>query len=456
MQNLKLAFGALCIGFLVLMSCNDPSLIGTDVLEEDQFNIQAADDIEILARTVYADPVRTFDTIIAYQLSEYLVGQIDDPIFGSYKSSTFVEFDVNGGLRPEFTGNTLDSAVIILPFDTSSYYGNALYQSFDIEISRLSSTFPSSTNHFSDEEVMTSEVLGVATIFTSPDSVVVNVPNSTDLDTLPPHFRIPLAPFLAQEIFNLDSTSFESNDNFQDVFAGLAFRPVGGANGIFSLNLKAPFLIVPRIQYYYHQNTVFSSYLFPVGNFATKFTTFEHDYTGTMVEEFVAQGQSAGDSLLFIHSMEGTDIELEFPDLTDFQDIVVNKAELIFEVESLPGDDIMLYPPTEQLVINQVDADGEVDFVEDLMSLFQRYNVEQTFGLFGGTLSDEMTYSMNITEHFQRIVDGEASNILRISPFNGGGDFTDLNRGNQASRVVIRGPKNSKGKMKLILNYTKI
>ena len=437
------------------MSCNDPTLIGGDILTEDQFDIQSADDIEILARSVYANPVRTFDTIIAYQLSDYLIGQIDDPIFGSYKSSVFAEFDLNGGLKPDFTNKILDSVIIILPFTADNYYGDALNKTFDIEISRISDVFSTSTNFFSDA-VIASSFLETVPVLTNPDSVDIFIPNTTDTLMLPPHLRIPLPNGLAQEIFNLDSLSFIDNDAFHAAFAGLAFRPVGTTQGIFSIDLRAPVSIVPRIEFYYHQDTLYSSYSFPVGTFSTKFSTFEHEHTGTLVDEFVAQGQAGGDSLLFIQSLEGVDIELEFPNLTDFQNIVVNKAELIFEIDSIPGDDFSLYPPTEQLVINEVESDGEIDFIEDLKSLFQRYTTVQTFSIFGGTMTDEMTYKMNITEHFQRIVDGEVINKLRITPFNGGGDFTDLNRGNKASRVVIRGPKNSKGKMKLVLNYTRI
>ena len=80
MQNLKLAFGALCLGFLLLMSCNDPTDIGGGLLDVDPFNIQSTEDIEILASTVFTERVLTYDTTINFQLTNYLLGKIDDPI----------------------------------------------------------------------------------------------------------------------------------------------------------------------------------------------------------------------------------------------------------------------------------------------------------------------------------------------------------------------------------------
>lgn len=455
MQNLKLAFGALCLGFLLLMSCNDPTLIGGNVLEGDEFNIEFTEDIEILASTVYAEPVLTYDTIINLQLTDYLLGQIDDPIFGSYKSSVYVEFDINGGIKPNFEGQTLDSAIIILPFDGLNTYGAALGESFDIQLSELSTRFEGGTNHFSDEEISTMGILETVTVIPSMDSVVVGTLNSTDIDTIFPQVRIPVPMALAQRIFtNTDSINFNSSNDFQNFFPGLELKPVGGSNGMFGLQLRASGRVA-RMEFFSH-DTIQKSYSFPVGSFTTKFSTFEHDPTGSTLQDFVEQGKSGGDSLLFVQSLEGTNIQLEFTNLEDLQDIVVNKAELFFEADSLPGDDFELYPLTEQMIINEVTEEGETELIEDLIILIGRYGSTDGLSIFGGSPDEDRVYRMNISGHFQRMIDGEATNILRITPLNGGDDLTGLNRGNKASRTVIKGPGRTTGRMKLVLNYTKI
>lgn len=462
MQNLKLAFGALFVGLLCLMSCNDPTLIGGDVLESDQFNIQSTEDIEILASTVYAEPVRTFDSIINYQLTDYLIGQIDDPIFGRYKSSVYVEFDVNGGIKPDFTNEVLDSAIIVFPLNTSNSYGDAYGQTFDLDFSIISQRLEASLNRFSNEGVDVDPVL--QTIPVTPSSAdVLFISDDNDTTRLDPHLRIPVPDVLAQEIYQeantdfTDSTTvFDSNNDFQDFFPGFFISPTSSMpNGMFSVQLRSS-TFGARMEFHTSRLDTTFVYSFPVGSFTTKFTTFDHDFSGTIVEDFVGQGKSGGDSLLFVQSLEGTDIQLEFAGLADFQDIVVNKAELVFEADSLPGENYDLYPLTPQLMINEVTDDGETELIEDLIILIGRYGSTDGLNIFGGSPDENGVYRMNISGHFQRMVDGEATNILRITPLNGGGDLTSLNRGNRANKAVIKGPGRTTGRMKLVLNYTKI
>jgi hypothetical protein len=103
-----------------------------------------------------------------------------------------------------------------------------------------------------------------------------------------------------------------------------------------------------------------------------------------------------------------------------------------------------------------VTEDGETELIEDLIILIGRYGSTDGLAIFGGSPDEDRVYRMNISGHFQRMIDGDATNILRITPFNSGGDLTGLNRGNKASRTVIKGPGRTTGRMKLVLNYTKI
>ena len=455
MQNLKLAFGALCLGFLLLMSCNDPTNIGGGLLEEDQFNIEFTEDVEILASTVYTDPVQTYDTVINFQLTDYLLGRIDDPIFGRYESTLYMEFDLNGGIKPDFEGEILDSAVIVLPFDGLNTYGDVFGQSFDIQLSELATRFEPGINYFSDDEILTTGALETVTVVPSMDSVAVQQLNTANLDTIFPQIRIPVPMVIAQRIFtNMDSINFNSSNDFQNFFPGLELKAVGGASGLFGIQLRSTSRLA-KMEFFSH-DTIDRSYTFPVGSFTTKVTTFDHDPTGSIVDDFVQQGKTGGDSLLFVQSMEGVDIQLEFPNLGDLQDIVVNKAELVFEADSLSGDDFDLYPLTQQMLINEVTEDGENELIEDLVILVGRYGPTDGFNIFGGSPDEDRVYRMNISGHFQRMVDGDATNILRITPLNNGGNIPSLNRGNRASRTVIKGPGRTTGRMKLVLTYTNI
>ena len=109
MQNLKFILGSLCLSLLVLFSCNDPSLIGSDLLDEDLLDLQFTDAFDISARTVEGD------SLLAYQntarVDIYHLGAINEPVFGNYKSTIYTEFERAVTTTPNFAGETLDSAI---------------------------------------------------------------------------------------------------------------------------------------------------------------------------------------------------------------------------------------------------------------------------------------------------------------------------------------------------------
>lgn len=459
MQSLKFTFGTLCLGFLLLISCNDPSLIGSDLLEEDQFNIRFSDSVRFEAKTVFGDSVRTYDTLTAGQLFNYQFGRIDDPVFGPYSSTIYVEFQLNGGQIPSFEGETFDSAVLILPFDGFNTYGDPFGKQFEMEILRLGDPLDEDMNHYSDEVVMSTTLLETVTFTVDSSIVEINDPETGELDTLPAHIRIPVPSSLANEIFTADSIDLATNDEFQAFFPGLAFRPTTSTEGMIGIQLRAPTPIAPLMQFFHHSTEDTTTYLFPIGTSAAKFTTFDHEFGGTVVEDFVNQGAMGGDSLLFLQAMEGANIELDFTNLDDFQNIVVNKAELIIPLDSFPGDDESLAPPIDFLIANQIDETGELILIEDLQFIFfvRRLSIQDQGSLYGGFVDeDDNSYHLNITTHFQRMIDGETTNRMMITPYNSGGDGTIYNRGDRASRSILRGPGNAKGGMRLDLFFTKI
>jgi len=447
MQNFKFLLGSFCLSLLILFSCNDPSILGSELLEEDQFDLQFSDDFRIEASTVEGDPILAYNSgplVVNFQL-----GRIDEPIFGEYNSTVFMEFELNADLKPEFgDGATLDSAVIILPFSGFNTYGGALGREFEVDLLRIQENISGFDSLSTNTEIATEFLETVTFTVDSSDVEVINHVTG-ELDTLDGHIRIAVPQALADEIFNApnpDST-FSTDDNFQDFFSGIALRPTANTDGMIGTQLLTPNTINASMQFFHHNPSVDTSfYLFPVGTFSVKTVNFNHDYNGSVVGDFIEQGTTGGDSLLFLQSMEGTNIELEFTNLADFQDIVVNRAELVFSLDSIFGDDLESYPPIEQLELNQILEDGTSQRVDDLEFLFLTRDFAETFSLFGGTLDEETnTYRMNFSTHFQRMIDGDVINKLEIVPFS---------RINQATRSVIKGPGRSNGAMRLEVFYT--
>ena len=147
----------------------------------------------------------------------------------------------------------------------------------------------------------------------------------------------------------------------------------------------------------------------------------------------------------FLQAMEGTKVELEFTNLDNFRNILVNKAELIVSIDSLlPGDDLDQWPPIDQLLLNEVTEDGESVLIEDVLF---RPRLADLQGFFGGFSRDDNTYRMNISTHFQRMVDEESSSTLELIPYS---------RGNKASRLVLKGVGRTEGAVRMEVFYTKL
>ena len=96
MKNSILALIVLLAGFCLFNACNDPTSIGSDLLEGDQLDLDYTDTLTIISKTVRdADSVITFSTSsstpASFRLSAYLAGNFDDPIFGRSESSIYSE-----------------------------------------------------------------------------------------------------------------------------------------------------------------------------------------------------------------------------------------------------------------------------------------------------------------------------------------------------------------------------
>ena len=121
MKKLFKVFFPFLVGALLIHSCTDPTLIGSELLDEDRVNIDFTDTLSIKAKTVLADSVRTYSAITSDQLSVYLYGNMKDPVMGTARSDIYLQLRPEFS-KPDFTTATIDSIILILPYDTSNVY----------------------------------------------------------------------------------------------------------------------------------------------------------------------------------------------------------------------------------------------------------------------------------------------------------------------------------------------
>ena len=104
-------------------SCNEPSLIGADVIDTDRPDVLSTDTLTLFSSSVKDDSIRTYNGLNL--LTTYLCGILEDPIFGKSTSEINAQLRVAGS-APDSTiyfqnispsGTQLDSVVFVLEYD---------------------------------------------------------------------------------------------------------------------------------------------------------------------------------------------------------------------------------------------------------------------------------------------------------------------------------------------------
>ncbi len=154
------------------------------------------------------------------------------------------------------------------------------------------------------------------------------------------------------------------------------------------------------------------------------------------VETIRAKELQALNNVSYLQSMAGTRIKLEMPGLSNFENIIVNKAELKFNVapKELYGN----MSPLNEMWLIAYNKDEEIVFFKDF---FYGQNYK-------GAELDSNEYSFNVTRIIQDWIDGDFDKnelSVYLSIINAGKDF---------KRSVLNTGQN-KTPPKLVITYTK-
>lgn len=440
----------LSAGLLLIFSCSDADELGLDLID-DRAKLHTLDTLTIKAITVRADSVAT-------SLGrQNVLGFIDDPVFGKSKASVYTEtrpptVPFSFGEEP-----VLESAYLLLAYSGGFYGSIGGIQT--IRVYELSENFPETDTLFSNSslpyhpELITLNPEGYRFRPAPADSVVVN-------DVLrPPHIRIPLTEEFGQKfLLANDTEAFQSIPDYLEQFKGIYVtvddEVIGfdgqtgepGKGGMFQFDMFSP-LTSLEINYRNFTDTLprrppLVTRQFPVDQFARHSTQLEHfGYDGVheaLRTQVVDGDPGTADSLLFLQSLGRLRVDIEFPHLDDLigQTWLINKAELIVPVEKELSSS--LFPAPGQLLLLRENENEDLVLIDDYM---------QGVDYFGGVFDQENSrYVFNISQYFQKLVDGEYPNT---------GLSILISRGHERmSRVVLHGPGRKEEPLQLVLYYS--
>jgi hypothetical protein len=436
----------LALSLVAISACNKVSNLGVSIVGDSPIDNFITDTISFSIKTVAGDSVLSSNKTSS---KRFYVGTWSSPELGTLKASTALSFSLKS-ISPDFTGATLDSVVLIMPYAYGNHYGDPFVpQSF--EVVELTQKLSTSTTYYSQANITTGNVLASTTFAINPASTTKEI-------------RIPLSSILGATLLNPNNKNFLiSNTALAELFKGVVIRPTNSTgSGLFCLE---PSLSGnASIQLYYQQAG------------AKKTFVLTHDRQsssrGVGLYKFDRNNATAlnnADSLLYVQSLGGYDLKVDFPYIDSLKDIIVNKAELTLFIPF--KNDIRFQPEPNILQVAYKTSTGT--WAQTFNSLSSSGN-NNTFGAresYSNGRVQGFRYRINLSYHFQKMIEGKLSNTplektiyIRASDLEIISSSTSTSptfdpyswASNLANRVAISSQKATVNKPKLVVTYSKI
>ncbi len=446
---------------LLLNACQDPNAIGESLLNNEKLDLNFQSGFPIKAVTIPGEPLIgfTYTTSVTNGTNLVtpatgLVGDINDPVFGTLKSSFFgrIVYNPNQSV-PNFTGMVLDSSVLVIGYDTLGFYGNKK-ATHDLIVQEIEEDYGSRDTLYTTTTLMVKpEIIGVKTFVPAPkDSLTIRSHSDSTVVKVGPQIRIRMDHtwannFINNPIINAGPTS-DQNEKLYEVLKGIKISSSTGGEGILGLDMSSTARLSGGVTKFYFYLTEADgdkvTYSFYLNE--RKFNSFEIDNAVSEVSAFI-NDESKGDSLVFIQSMTGPTFYADLSDLSVLNDKIINHATLQLAIaDDAAYNTGSLTPPAQ--IIASYKKDGKLVVIEDLADLISR-SIPFNLGFGGqvtGDLGSKRYYSFNITKHLKALLE-EPTTDRKIY-------FSVYQRYERISRAILRGAKNSQSPITLNVTYT--
>jgi len=430
-------------------SCSDDTVVGSGLFDDEELSLEHISDTPISARTIAEDSILTYLSNSTARQT-YFLGALEDPYFGKSESQIYLNCGRAGNALPDFddvTNDDLDSIVLALKLDPLGFYGDP-DATFNIKVYRIRDMeFQDRDTIYSDEDfvfdpVLIGEVNDFKPAASSTDTLRIQEEGQvTELAGIG-QIRIPLDIELAEEIL-LNKEDIESDTSFMTLLNGFYIVAESSSSSMIAVDLS-PAIYQSRLSelaIFYNDTSKYS-----LGAGLVKTSRFTHDYTGSSTEEGINGDFTFGDSLLFVESMSGTNVEFEFPSsLSQYNDRVLNFAELELTVAEFSDYSLEDHPVIDLLLPSSNNEEGVLNVLEDF-TVFSTVFIPEVFT---ETESGQTLYKYRIplTRYIREIIKGTSiDNTLTLSAFL---------KSERPNKSVIYGTRHSTYPSKLRLTFTK-
>lgn len=385
-------FGIFAIILVCFSACKkEYTAIGLDL--EDEMLGTAMDTTTIWAYSVLIDSVYTTN------LTNQLLGKLNDPIFGKTDATIYSQFLLSGASLNFGTNPVLDS--IVLTLQVAGYYGDTTsalrFGAFELTEDLSTSTSYYSTNTTSHNGI---------NLLSNPNQDYFVRPNTSlvfDTTSLSPHMRIRLRNDLGQRFID-HASEWTTNEALLQQFKGLCIHVENytGNGCILYTNMTSA---LTSITIYYHNDLDNGlAYSLLPSDDGMRYTNFNHfnyaDACSDLQRQILQNDTTGANTNLYLQPMAGVKTKVRFPNIRNKfasigNKVLINRAELVISNQYL-YDNIFKYPSA--LTIEGVKKDGTTTYIPD------DDNVSSD-GFFGGSY-DAVTgeYRIRITRYLQQLI----------------------------------------------------
>lgn len=426
----------LALPALVFTTCTkEPNLVGLNLVSQSELlKLGYTDTATITAYSVKADSINT------EELSYALIGSMNDPVFGQTDATFYSQIQLVDEGSDFGTSPVYDSAFLSLPY--SGAYGDTM-TNMTFRVYELTQKLVLSDTMYSFNSATydNSKLLGSLTFVPRPhDSIMVGGSKTV------PQIRIPLTDYFGQRMLSIPTDSMVDNDNFLNSFYGICIvaekQETPGKGAILYFTVPSTRSIITM---YYHNTEDTTTAYYIINSYCSRFGNFDHgNYSkaSPLLQQQIAGDTSLGNQYVFMQSMGGLRAKIRFPNIHKWSNnkkLIVNDAQLIL-TESAPGSQ---YTPPSMLTIRVV-ASNNISiggYTPDESSEGSTY-------LDGYYNETDHTYRFRLARYIQQLINGDIENHGLYLIISGGAV--------NAKRLVINGPSNPYGRMKLFVKYTEV
>ncbi len=446
------------VAVITLPSCNESTIVGSDIFDGRDLEIESIDTLTIQAKTVRIDSIRTYN-LRDVNLTTYLIGELEEPYFGKNKASLISEVHYSTEstpprvLVPDYQeSDVLDSMILVLYFDNRGRYGDST-ATHDLEVFRVTEDLRTFDELYSNRVIMIDPepIASISDVSLNYDSLDVYNPELDRTFTEAPQVRIPLGADISNELFT-ELNNIEADADFVSAFRGIKVESSPSASSVFGVSIDNR-EFNSRILTYYTRGDTSLVYDYALNDltigvsFGRKFTEFEQEIDDAIVTEFSTD--TTKDSLLFVEASVGHVVELDFSSLLALDDVLINRAELEVVVASLDGYDLGIFSPIDNLIMSALDENGNSELIDEVDEGIMFNQLEQFFGGSVETFTDNgqqlFRYKMNISRTAIKMLNGEIGPVVTISP---------LRVNDRVSRTILYGPDHPQYPLKLNVTLT--